>query len=120
MDSGDIMFEDNIIAVKSKAFAIRVIKLYRYLTEEKKEYVLSKQIERSGTSIGANVYEALRGSSKADFKNKMAIALKEANETQYWLELLYETDYLTKEQYTSINNDCIELNRILVSIVKNS
>ena len=114
------MFEDNVIAAKSKAFAIRVAKLYRYLTSEKKEYVLSKQVLKSGTSIGANVYEAIRGMSKADFKSKMSIALKEANETQYWLEILYEAEYIDAVQYKSINDDCVELNKILVSIVKNS
>ena len=94
------MFEDNVIAVKSKAFAVRIVKLYKYLIDEKKEFVLSKQLLRSGTSIGANVYEAIRGVSKADFKNKMGIALKEASETQYWLEILFETDYLSKNSMT--------------------
>ena len=83
---------DNLIVDKSKSFALRIIKLYKYLVSEKKEYILSKQILRCGTSIGANVKEAIRGQSKADFYSKMNIALKEASETEYWLELLHESD----------------------------
>lgn len=86
--------EDNIIAIKSRAFAIRCIKLYQYLIYIKKEYTMSKQLLRCGTSIGANVKEALRGQSKADFGAKMNIALKEANESEYWIELLYATGYI--------------------------
>lgn len=112
------MKSENLIADKSKAFAIRIIKLYKYLCDEKKEYVLSKQILRSGTSIGANVKEAVRGQSKADFYAKMNISLKEASETEYWLELLYESDYMTKDQFSSIYEDCQELIKILVSITK--
>ncbi|MBR1663160.1 MAG: four helix bundle protein [Ruminococcus sp.] len=112
--------DENVIVIKSKRFAVRVVRLYQYLVNDKKEYVLSKQLLRCGTSIGANVHEAIRGVSKADFKNKMAIALKEASETEYWLQLLYETDYLTEEQFLSINEDCSELNKILISIVRNS
>lgn len=111
---------DNIIVEKSKNFAVRIVKLYKYLCDEKHEYVLSKQILRSGTSIGANVHEALRAISKADFRNKMSIALKEASETEYWLELLYNTQYLDSKQYESINIECVEINKILISIVKNS
>ncbi len=114
------MIDENVIVIKSKRFAVRVVRLYQYLVNDKKEYVLSKQLLRCGTSIGANVHEAIRGVSKADFKNKMAIALKEASETEYWLQLLYETDYLTEEQFLSINEDCSELNKILISIVRNS
>ena len=88
------MKSDNIILSKSKAFAVRIVRLYQYLCNDKKEFVLSKQLLRSGTSIGANVKEAVRGQSKPDFISKMSIALKEAAETEYWLELLYETDYL--------------------------
>ncbi len=87
---------ENIIVVKSKAFAIRIIKLYKYLNN-KKEFVLSKQLIKSGTSIGANVKEAIRGQSKPDFYAKMNIALKEASETEYWLELLYESDFIDKK-----------------------
>ena len=111
---------DNIIVEKSKNFAVRIVKLYKYLCDEKHEYVLSKQILRSGTSIGANVHEALRAISKADFRNKMSIALKEESETEYWLELLYNTQYLDSKQYESINIECVEINKILISIVKNS
>lgn len=85
-----------------------------------KEYVMSKQVLRSGTSIGANVKEALRGQSKADFRTKMNIALKEASETEYWLELLHESDYITEEQFQSIIADNIEIIKILTSIVKNA
>ena len=110
--------KDNVIVDKSKGFAIRIIKLYKYLCDEKKEYVLSKQILRSGTSIGANVKEAIRGQSKPDFYAKMNIALKEASETEYWLELLHETNYLTEQQFQSIYPDCQELLKILMSITK--
>lgn len=108
----------NVIFEKSKAFAIRIIRLYQYLCNEKKEFVLSKQVLRSGTSIGANVREAIRGQSKPDFLSKMNIALKEASETEYWLELLYETDYIDKKQYESIGHDCSEINKILIAILK--
>lgn len=109
---------DNVIVDKSKQFAVRIIKLYQFLISDKKEFVLSKQVLRSGTSIGANVKEAVRGQSKADFYAKMNIALKEASETEYWLELLYETNYLTEQQYRSIYPDCQELLKILMSITK--
>lgn len=114
------MKTDNLIVMKSKAFAVRIIRMYQYLCEEKKEYVLSKQVLRSGTSIGANVKEAIRGQSKADFTAKMNIALKEASETEYWLELLQETDYLKETQFFSIYTDCQELIRLLTAIVKSS
>lgn len=111
---------ENAILIKSKAFAIRIIKLYQYLSDEKKEFVLSKQLLRSGTSIGANCREAARAQSKADFVAKLNISLKEADETAYWLELLNETDYLTKAQYESIYADCEELIKLLVSIIKSA
>lgn len=114
------MKENNVIVDKSKTFAVRIIKLYKYLCENKKEYVLSKQLLRSGTSIGANVKEAIRGQSKADFVAKMSIALKEASETEYWLELLYETDFIDKKQFDSIYADNNELLKLLMSIVKSS
>lgn len=114
------MIDNNVIVEKSKKFAVRIVRLYQYLVNDKKEYILSKQLLRCGTSIGANVHEAIRGVSKADFKNKMAIALKEASETEYWLQLLKDTEYLTGEQYLSINRDCSKLNKILISIVRNS
>lgn len=114
------MEADNIILSKSKAFAVRIVRLYQYLCNDKKEFVLSKQLLRSGTSIGANVKEAVRGQSKPDFISKMSIALKEAAETEYWLELLYETDYLDETQFQSIYTDNQELLKILTSIVKSS
>lgn len=112
--------KDNIIQIKSKAFAIRIIRLYRYLIETKKEYVLSKQLLRSGTSIGANICEALCGVSKKDFLSKMHISFKECVETQYWLDLLAETDYLSKNEYDSISSDCEELRKLLSSITKST
>ncbi|MBQ4165616.1 MAG: four helix bundle protein [Oscillospiraceae bacterium] len=114
------MYNKSIIEDKSKKFAVRIIRLYKFLGEDKKEYVMSKQILRSGTSIGANVKEGEYAQSKADFTSKMNIALKEAAETSYWLELLAETDYITQEQFVSINSDCVELIKILTAIVKNS
>ena len=110
--------EKSVLLIKSKAFAIRVIRLYQYLSENKKEYVISKQLLRSGTSIGANAHEAQYGQSKADFVSKMSIALKEAAETNYWLELLFETEYITKEQYQSIAADNEELLKLLTATVK--
>lgn len=109
---------NNAVLEKSKKFAIRIIRLCQYLNKEENEYILSKQLLRSGTSIGANVREAHNAISKADFKAKMYIALKEAGETEYWLELLKETDYITNEQYESIYTDCNELNKLLTSITK--
>ncbi|MBR4873452.1 MAG: four helix bundle protein [Clostridia bacterium] len=106
----------SIIEVKSFDFAIRIVKLYQYLTLDKKEYVLSKQLLRCGTSIGANVSEAQRGQSKPDFYAKMAISLKEASETQYWIRLLHATDYLTEAEYASLSSDIDEIISILVAI----
>ena len=109
---------NNIIVVKSKTFALRSIKLYRILTKEEHEFVLSKQFLRSSTSIGANVREAVRGQSNADFGAKMNIALKEACETEYWLELLQESGYISIDEAVSMLNDCRELIKILLAIVK--
>ena len=109
---------DNKIEIKSFDFAVRIVKLYQYLCEEKKEFVLSKQILRSGTSIGANINEAQQGQSKKDFLMKMNIALKECTETKYWIELLSATDYINQEQKESIIKDCIEMEKMLTSIVK--
>ena len=109
---------DNVIVDKSKAFALRIIKLYKFLCDEKKEYILSKQLLRSGTSIGANVKEAERGQSNADLYAKMNISLKEASETEYWLELLHENDYIDDRAFESIYSDRQELIKILVSITK--
>ena len=111
---------DNAIEQKSFDFAVRTVNLYRHLTKKKKEFVLSKQVLRSGTSIGANVSEAQRGQSKADFHAKMSIALKEANETCYWVKLLYKTEYLTNSEYESLRADINELLRLLISICKTS
>lgn len=104
--------------MKSFAFALRVVKLAEYLQGEKKEFVLSKQVLRSGTAIGALVREAEHAESKADFIHKMTIALKEANETWYWLELLHQSAYLTTQSFESIRVDSEELLKLLVSIVK--
>ena len=111
---------ENTIVQKSFAFAIRIVNLYKYLRSTKREYVLSKQLLRSGTSIGANVTEAEQAQSRADFISKLNIALKETVETDYWLRLLYETNYLTSAQFSSMQIDCIELKKLLVSIVKSS
>ena len=108
----------NAAVDKSFEFAVRITNLYKYMVKEHKEYVLSKQLLRSGTSIGANVAEAQRGQSKADFSAKMSIALKEANETHYWIRLLYRTEFLTKSQYTSIDADVQELIGILTAICR--
>ena len=109
---------ESIILNKSKAFAIRIIKLYKYLTEEKHEFVLSKQLLKSGTSVGANCREASRAQTKADFIAKMSISLKEADETCYRLELLKETDYIKEKEFNSIYGDAEELVKMLVSIIK--
>ena len=114
------MKEENVIKDKSMAFAVRIVRLYKYLSEQQHEYVMSKQVLRSGTSIGANVREAEYGQSKRDFVAKMSIALKEAAETEYWLELLYKTEYLQAEAYQSILADCQELCKLLIVIVRNS
>lgn len=111
---------ENVIVTKSKEFALRIIKLYGYLKDSKNEFILSKQLLRCGTSIGANVKEAIRGQSKRDFSAKMCIALKEASETEYWLELLHESGIMTNKQFQSIYSDCQELIKILVSIIKTS
>ena len=113
-----MMNTNNTILVESKKFAIRIIKLYQYLTTEKKEMVLSKQLLRSGTSIGANVRESINAQSTMDFVHKLNIALKEGNETEYWLELLNETGYLDERQFDSIYDDCSKIVGILTKIIK--
>ena len=110
--------DNNTVADKSFAFAIRIVKLYRYLCDDKKEYILSKQLLRSGTSIGANIQEGEYGQSKRDFLSKMSISLKEASETRYWLRLLTSTDILTEKESQSILEDCTELIKMLTAIVK--
>ena len=114
------MKESNAVKDKSVKFAIRIIEMYKYLNGKKQEQVISKQLLRSGTSIGANVSEGVYAQSRSDFISKMSIALKEAAETEYWLELLIKTGYITEEQHNSMNEDCRELIKLLVSIVKNT
>lgn len=111
---------DNPIKEKSFRFAVRIIRLYKFLTDEKREFVLSRQVLRSGTSIGANVKEALQAESKADFIHKLSISLKEASETEYWLQLLKETEYIDQTAFDSIITDCRELLKLLTSIIKSS
>ena len=112
------MKTDNQVLIDSKAFALRIIRLYKYLKEDKDVYVLSKQVLRSGTSIGANVRESVNAQSRMDFINKLSIALKEANETEYWLELLHESEYLNDQQFESIYNDCGKVAAMLTKIIK--
>lgn len=112
--------KENIIKEKSYDFALRTVKLYKYLAKAHNEFVLSKQILRSGTSIGANVEEALGGVSRKEFTNKLSIAYKEARETHYWLRILHDTEYISKKMFTSIEADCIEICKILFSIIRSS
>lgn len=109
---------ENIVADKSYAFAIRIVNLYKYLINEKKEFVLAKQLLRSGTAIGALIREAEHAQSKSDFLNKMNVALKEANETNYWLMLLKDTNYLSEPEFNSLISDCSTILKLLISIVK--
>ena len=111
---------ENISVTKSLDFAVRIVNLYKYLTQEHKEYIMSRQILRCGTSIGANIAEAQRGQSMADFAAKMNIALKKASETEYWIKLLYRTDYLQKTQYESLCNDINDLISILTAICRSA
>ena len=112
------MTKDNITYTKAYDFAIRVVKAYQYLCEEKKEYVLSKQMLRSGTSIGANIAEASGAISEAEFSSKISIAYKECLETKYWLSLLKDTDYISQKSFESMYNDADEIGKILFSILK--
>ena len=114
------MRDRNVVLEKTMAFAVRIVNLYKYLANDKSEYVLSKQILKSGTSIGANAKEAMSGQSKNDFISKLSISLKEASETEYWLELLMRTDYIQKREYISLNSDCVEIIKLLTSIIKTS
>ncbi len=111
------MKRENVIKEKSFDFALRIVNLYKFLCEKKREFVLSKQLLRSGTAIGALVREAEHAESKMDFIHKMAIAQKEANETDYWIDLLHKSGYLDEKQYQSINNDIQELLKIISSII---
>ncbi|HIC8757298.1 four helix bundle protein [Elizabethkingia anophelis] len=113
-----LMKEDNIIKQKSFDFAVRVIKLYQYLSNDKKEFILSKQILRSGTSVGAMIRESEHAQSKSDFIQKLSIAQKEINETIYWLELFQATDYLSAQEFESINEDAVEIIKLITSIIK--
>ena len=110
--------KENILKDKSYKFALRIVSLYKYLISKKKEFVLSKQILCSGTAIGALVREAEFGQSKVDFIAKMSIALKEANETSYWLNILKDSDYLTDKEFQSINHECLEIIKLLVASIK--
>ena len=112
------MYNENILKPKSKKFALRIIKLYEYLKEQKKEYVMSKQVLKSGTSIGANIRESIYAQSRPDFGSKLSIALKEAGETEWWLELLEEAEYINKKEAQSMLVDCREIIRILSAITK--
>ena len=112
------MERDNVVLQKSIDFSLRIIKLHRFLCKERQEFILSKQVLRSATSIGANISESIRAQSSADFCSKLSIALKEAEETHYWLLLLSKSDYIDKKQYLSLNHDCEELIKLLVAITK--
>ena len=109
---------DKAVQEKSFRFAVRIVNLCKFLQNEKKEYILYKQLFRCGTSIGANVAEAQQAQSRADFVSKLNIALKEAYETDYWLRLLHETNYLTESAFQSVISDCRELEKLLISIIK--
>ena len=109
---------ENVIETKSFDFAVRIVGLYKHLTQEKKEFVMAKQLLRCGTSIGANVAEEEKGQSKADFNAKMNIAMKEANETYYWLRLLRRTDYLNEKEFLSMEKDIREILAIITAICK--
>jgi len=112
------MMKQSVLKDKSFKFAVRIVNLYKYLCDEKKEFVLSKQLLRSGTSVGANFREAEYGESKTDFIHKMAIAQKEINETIYWLELLKETKYITNKEFDSIHLDAVEVIKLITSSIK--
>ncbi|MGN0182815.1 MAG: four helix bundle protein [Candidatus Ornithomonoglobus sp.] len=116
LNTGDVfMAQNSILIEKSLKFAVRIVKLYKYLIKEKHETIISKQIIRSGTSIGANANEAIYGISKADFISKLHISLKETAETEYWLRLLTLSEYISEKEGNSLINDCLEIKRILIS-----
>jgi four helix bundle protein len=110
--------KENILKTKSFAFAVRIVKLYKFLKKEHNEFIISQQIIRSGTAIGALIREAEHGESLKDFVHKLNISLKEANEAKYWLDLLFASDFITKRMYDSINKDCEELLKLLIASVK--
>ena len=111
---------DNVVKNKSFDFAIRIVNLSKYLVEQKREYILSRQVLKSGTAIGALIRESEQAESKADFIHKLAIALKEANETDYWLDLLHKTEYLEDKHHESLKTDITELLKLLITIIKSS
>ena len=114
------MKENNIIEEKSFEFSVRIVNLYKHLTTNRQEFIMSKQLLRSGTSIGANISEAQQAQSQMDFLSKMSISLKESYESDYWLRLLHRTEYLNEEEYKSIISDCRSITRLLVSIIKST
>ena len=118
MTNEKLKAKNNPLKEKSYQFAIQIVKLSQYLQQDKKEFVLSRQLLRSGTAVGALIREAEFGQSKADFTNKMSISLKEANETEYWLSLLKDTDFINEDQFMSLQSDCRELIAMLVATVK--
>lgn len=120
MDSAGLKIMDNPLKDKSYQFAIRIVNLSQFMQQDKKEFVLSKQVLRSGTAVGALISEAEFGQSRADFTSKMSIALKEANETNYWLSLLMDTNFISEKQFESLQSSCSELIAMLVSTVKTS
>ena len=120
VENGGFFLRDNILVGKSFRFAIRIVNLYKYLINVKKEYILSKQLLRSGTSIGANISESQDAQSRNDFISKLSISLKEARESKYWIELLKETDYLTDKEANDILKDLTEIIKLLVSIIKST
>lgn len=110
--------KDSILKNKSKQFALRIIKLYKYMSSEKQEFVISKQMLRSGTSIGANIAEAFYAESEKDFVHKLSISQKEISETGYWLDLLHDSGYITDIEFNSINSDAIEIMKLLTASIK--
>ena len=112
------MLKDNLIAELSKQFALRIIKLYKYLLTDKKEFIMSKQVYRAGTSIGANIAESKNAQSKADFISKLSIALKEASETEYWLELLCDSETISEKEFKSLSQDLNVIIGTLIKIIK--
>jgi four helix bundle protein len=109
--------KENVLAIKSLSFAIRIVNLYQFLTVDKKEFVISKQLLRSGTSIGANIRESIYAQSRSDFVHKLQLSLKETSETEYWILLLYETKLISKRMFNSIVYDCIEILKLLISSI---
>ena len=120
VENGKWKVVGSMVSEKAFSFAVRIVKLCQHMQNVKHEYILSKQLLRSGTSIGANISEAQQGQSRADFVSKMSIALKETAETKYWLRLLQATYYLTEKEFLSINSDCVEIEKMLTTIIKSA